>query len=374
MNQRGEAPGGVPPIANVSDEQLLAMKPLRPRKKATFDAANPSNYCHICSRTPNRGIRLAVCSGLREGFCRKVVCERCFTEYSLGCAFEEASKSTIDWKCVHCQGTCPERAQCRTYQSVNRKLRLQRLRQSAEADKSEKARQQPQNLHMKQQIADVGSYPAIKGPTGPTHASSHEMQQDQKNATKELSPSSVAARGSFILDSTAIRRSEAEQRYSRHTAVSSARVQGYSSAVPTRVYRVYSSRTNHTSFPGASNAPGRNTDKSCHMCKMSDANKEVSSLSNCSGAQNPECRNTFCDVCLKCRDLQRSREMAEARGERWNCCHCTGTCPPTSACRSGKQAVKDPEQCRPATETQSSKRGANMSLKSRILAAADVEQ
>jgi hypothetical protein len=114
---------------SVSDEELLAMKPLKPRKKATFDAPTPSNFCHICSRTPSRGIRLAVCSGLQLGQCRKVVCERCFTDYSLGCTFDDAKATFKDWKCAHCSGICPERAQCRTYQNVNRKLRLQRLRQ-----------------------------------------------------------------------------------------------------------------------------------------------------------------------------------------------------------------------------------------------------
>lgn len=110
----------------LTDEQLLLLRPKKKRKKAKFESPVPSRFCHVCSRTP-KNVRLAVCSKIRDGTCRKVICERCFDEYKYG-NFDESALCT-SWICPHCSGMCPERAQCRTYSRINDRLRVSRLKQ-----------------------------------------------------------------------------------------------------------------------------------------------------------------------------------------------------------------------------------------------------
>lgn len=110
----------------LSTTDINRLKPKKSRRAAKFDHPSPSRFCHVCSRTP-KNVRLAVCSNIREGVCRKVVCEKCFIAYNLG-DFEAANNLAVtNWRCTHCTHTCPARAQCRTYQRVNDQLRLDRL-------------------------------------------------------------------------------------------------------------------------------------------------------------------------------------------------------------------------------------------------------
>lgn len=112
----------------ITDEELLLLKPKKKRRAAKFEKAIPSRFCHICSRTPKR-VRLAVCSKIKSGTCRKVICEKCFVKYGYG-DFEDAQKTNeTEWLCPHCSGACPARAQCRTYQRINDRLRVSRLKQ-----------------------------------------------------------------------------------------------------------------------------------------------------------------------------------------------------------------------------------------------------
>jgi hypothetical protein len=122
----------------LTDEELLRLKPKKLRKRARFDKPIPSRFCHVCSRTP-KNVRLAVCSNISDGVCRKVVCERCFVEYGYG-GFDDAFKMS-DWECPHCTGACPARAQCRTYSRINDRLRVTRLKQP----KKQIRRKQPPN-------------------------------------------------------------------------------------------------------------------------------------------------------------------------------------------------------------------------------------
>jgi hypothetical protein len=115
----------------LTDEQLLKLLPKKVRKKAKFDSPVASRFCHVCSRTP-KNVRLAVCANIRDGVCRKVVCERCFDEYAYG-VFDDAYVYGSDWTCPHCQGKCPARAQCRTYGRINDRLRVTRLKQPRRA-------------------------------------------------------------------------------------------------------------------------------------------------------------------------------------------------------------------------------------------------
>lgn len=110
-------------------EWLARMKPKLKRRAARFDKPVASRFCHVCSRTPKR-VRLAVCSKIRKGTCRKVICERCFGLYKYG-NFEQAYEQPSSWICTHCTGQCPPKAQCRTYQRINEQLRLLRLRKDS---------------------------------------------------------------------------------------------------------------------------------------------------------------------------------------------------------------------------------------------------
>eukprot|EP00737_Agarophyton_chilense_P003205 gb/GEZJ01003724.1/.p1 GENE.gb/GEZJ01003724.1/~~gb/GEZJ01003724.1/.p1 ORF type:complete len:665 (-),score=96.24 gb/GEZJ01003724.1/:72-2066(-) len=115
----------------LSDEELLRARPKKKRRAAKFDKPVPSRFCHVCSRTP-KNVRLATCARIRAGTCRKVVCEKCFERYGYG-AFGAALGDDARWLCPHCRGDCPQRAQCRTYQRINDRLRVTRLRQERAA-------------------------------------------------------------------------------------------------------------------------------------------------------------------------------------------------------------------------------------------------
>jgi len=111
------------------DINLLGVNPKKTRRPARFDKPVPSRFCHICSRTP-KNVQLAVCSNIKEGTCRKVTCLKCFDKYDLGPFDQALLTQTSSWKCPHCIGACPPRAQCRTYQRINDRLRLDRLSQA----------------------------------------------------------------------------------------------------------------------------------------------------------------------------------------------------------------------------------------------------
>lgn len=112
----------------ITDDELLRLKPKKQRRAAKFEKPVPSRFCHVCSRTP-KNVRLVVCTKIKEGTCRKVICEKCFEEYEYG-NFEAAlATESSSWMCPHCAGQCPERAQCRTYQRINDRLRVNRLKQ-----------------------------------------------------------------------------------------------------------------------------------------------------------------------------------------------------------------------------------------------------
>ena len=112
----------------ISDAQLLRLRPKKKRRAARFDKPVPSRFCHVCSRTP-KNVRLAVCSNIRRGICRKVVCEKCFDLYKYA-DFDSVLNMETEWICPHCSECCPAKAQCGTYQKINDRLRVNRLKQS----------------------------------------------------------------------------------------------------------------------------------------------------------------------------------------------------------------------------------------------------
>lgn len=107
-----------------------AAPPPRKRKQATFVSPVPSRFCHLCSRTAP-AVRHVVCGALAaSATCRKVVCDRCFSAAGPaglgGLTFDTAVAAGNTWRCSHCVGNCPARAQCRNYTRTNERLRLAR--------------------------------------------------------------------------------------------------------------------------------------------------------------------------------------------------------------------------------------------------------
>lgn len=107
-----------------------APPPPRKRKQATFVSPVPSRFCHLCSRTAP-AVRHVVCGALAtSATCRKVVCDRCFSAAGPvglgGHTFDTAVAAGKTWRCSHCVGNCPARAQCRNYTRTNERLRLAR--------------------------------------------------------------------------------------------------------------------------------------------------------------------------------------------------------------------------------------------------------
>jgi len=105
------------------------------KKQETESSAvvEPSRFCHICTKSA-KASRQAVCCNIKNGTCRKVICEKCFQDH--GWNFELALESTADWFCPHCAGVCPPKAQCNVYKRTNQRLRARRMVEKAENKKA----------------------------------------------------------------------------------------------------------------------------------------------------------------------------------------------------------------------------------------------
>lgn len=326
-----------------SDEQLLAKCPVRKRKKPTFDAAAPSNYCHVCSRTASRSsgpnrmtIRMVPCAALREGSCRKVVCDRCFDEYSLGPSFEEASRPGATWLCVHCQGACPERAQCRTYKTVNRRLKLHRLRQAAKTRvvakpepkvQAEKAAPRTRPTAQRRSVVK-DSQPH---PTNPCQSESPKLQQAPHPASpcQSESPKPGQAHDRSMDSEPVCEEVHLPSAISQQSPAQTLQRYGVYRATFSTAAADEASETENESF-----ALSEIASLTCQLC---EAERTVLSESfrKCAGTLDPACINTFCSSCMQTRPMQWSAQVAEMKGERWNCFHCTGTFPPPFGERKG---------------------------------------
>lgn len=91
------------------------------RNHRRYRDARPSNFCHVCQRYQKRNT-FAICTNIKNGLCRKVVCHECFL--SNGWDWEKAMDNCKSWCCPHCTDTCPRRAQCFTYGKTNNRRRL----------------------------------------------------------------------------------------------------------------------------------------------------------------------------------------------------------------------------------------------------------
>lgn len=63
----------------------------------------PSRFCHLCTRAGTTR-ELLVCSNVKRGSCRKVICHRCIREHKWDMAKLQADSS---WTCTHCRKVGP---------------------------------------------------------------------------------------------------------------------------------------------------------------------------------------------------------------------------------------------------------------------------
>lgn len=124
---KGDAAAMAVALGGLTEADFLSAPKLK-RKKAKFASPKPSRFCHLCSRTP-KTVRQVVCANIHEEAytCRKVVCEKCFTDNGWDWEAASTGPAAATWVCTHCRDTCPARSQCRTYRRTNERLRVKRL-------------------------------------------------------------------------------------------------------------------------------------------------------------------------------------------------------------------------------------------------------
>ena len=83
-------------------EKRLGSGPNLQQSSASPNAAPssaPSRFCHLCTRAGTTR-ELLVCSNVKRGSCRKVICHRCIREHKWDMAKIQADSS---WTCTHCR-------------------------------------------------------------------------------------------------------------------------------------------------------------------------------------------------------------------------------------------------------------------------------
>lgn len=95
------------------------------RKPRTYQNKTPSMHCHICSRLATATQPHVDCGNAATGQCRKSICVKCFETF--GWNLEEA-RSAPAWKCTHCRGECPSRAQCVIYGRTSERRRTNQIK------------------------------------------------------------------------------------------------------------------------------------------------------------------------------------------------------------------------------------------------------
>lgn len=105
----------------------------RAKKEKVVQPLVSSKHCHICARS-GHPYNLAGCRNLHVNGCRKVVCRKCYNTLGATSTFEQVTAPADRWECIHCQGMCPEKAQCVIYAKTNarrRDINLQKKRLAA---------------------------------------------------------------------------------------------------------------------------------------------------------------------------------------------------------------------------------------------------
>lgn len=120
--------------ANAVASVLLALHDVHPpQRKKRYHQPTPSTHCHVCCR-PNTTVRMAVCSNIQEGSCRKAVCSRCI--HVTGWSWENAVREGSSWICPHCTDGCASisRAQCWVYKRTNSRRKRNGIRKHQRQD------------------------------------------------------------------------------------------------------------------------------------------------------------------------------------------------------------------------------------------------
>lgn len=126
--------GCCPPGSRCEWDNRRSEKRRENKNGARYKDAIPSKFCHTCTLSALEGRRqLAPCSNLHHGLCLKTVCSRCFEVYGFG-DFAEAKRPGSGWTCPHCQGVCPERAQCAAYAKSTEKRKTRKLEMAKESE------------------------------------------------------------------------------------------------------------------------------------------------------------------------------------------------------------------------------------------------
>lgn len=94
----------------------------RAKKEKIVQPLVSSKHCHICARSGHPH-NLASCRNLHVNGCRKVVCRKCYNTLGATTSWEKISAPADKWECIHCQGMCPEKAQCVIYAKTNARRR-----------------------------------------------------------------------------------------------------------------------------------------------------------------------------------------------------------------------------------------------------------
>lgn len=123
LSQPNQCQGQPPLVSGIAGiDKNVDLIAIRKRKRAPrvkhYGDAQPSMHCHICCRSA-KNVKVNACARVQKGTCRKVICERCLSEYPhLATISKEEG-----WVCSHCQGLCPVRGQCYTYGRSNLRRR-----------------------------------------------------------------------------------------------------------------------------------------------------------------------------------------------------------------------------------------------------------
>ncbi|GJQ15475.1 hypothetical protein GpartN1_g7266.t1 [Galdieria partita] len=124
----GKRPRGRPPkyqkwIDDFSETPFV-LNNYKRRKPRKYRELKYSKFCHICNRNMRR-VPLYYCANSEKGLCRKALCLFCIGDYRI--SVDDRKDGSKGFICTHCEGVCPERAQCKTYLKTNLRRRAQVL-------------------------------------------------------------------------------------------------------------------------------------------------------------------------------------------------------------------------------------------------------
>lgn len=104
---------------------------IKTKQRRRYAKPKSSKYCHLCARH-ERAVTMYPCGNVDLGICQKSVCAKCFETHGLDMNAARAPRvaSSPRWTCPHCQGCCPTKAKCHSYdrQTERRRLKTRELK------------------------------------------------------------------------------------------------------------------------------------------------------------------------------------------------------------------------------------------------------